>query len=125
MNCSAHWKRLRLPAGTLILLAAFVVTCQSGTIRAEEAPCVTRERLRKLSPSELHDLFVRSEMGCPLVGIGQGRVLCMTDCKLPRFKTCIANAFWTGKTAEPDGYFINRWICGIQAIDSHYVVGPS
>ena len=37
----------------------------------------------------------------------------------------MARTVWRGKGACEDGYFTNRWIGGVDWIDSHYVIGPS
>ena len=86
---------------------------------------LTLDQLRRLSPDELHQLFVDAEVGRPLVGVARGRLLCVTDHRLPRLKVGLSNAFWRGKCADEDGAFINRWVGGVQVLNSHYVVGPS
>jgi hypothetical protein len=85
----------------------------------------TLEQLRHLSADDLHQLFVASDMGRPLTGFGRGRLLCLTNERLPRLKVAMSNAFWRGKTAAEDGTFINRFVGGIDALESHYVIGPS
>lgn len=36
-----------------------------------------------------------------------------------------SNAVWKGKVAAADGHFVNRWLGGVRAVESQYVIGPS
>jgi hypothetical protein len=85
---------------------------------------LTMDDLQRMCPDQLAELFVKADVGSPLVGPAHGRLIYSTD-KHPRMKMWMSNAVWKGKLAAENGYFINRWIGGIKAIDSHYVIGPS
>jgi hypothetical protein len=93
--------------------------------RGEPHGCLTLDRLQRMSACQLGDLFTQAEMGRPLLGVARGRLLHLTDRRLPRVKVRLANLVWRGKAACEDGYFVNRWVCGIERIDSHYTIGPS
>ena len=54
-----------------------------------------------------------------------GRVVLLTDRRLPRVKAGAANAVWRGKEWAADGSFVNRWAGGVRAIGSQAVIGPS
>jgi len=129
MNPSAYWKWLRCSVGVFVLLAcgAAVAVAYQGACPCEESTWTptTLDDLQSLSICELEDLYRRSELGRPMTGVGEGRLLCLTDPRLPRLKVRIARTVWRGKGACEDGYFTNRWIGGVDWIDSHYVVGPS
>jgi hypothetical protein len=81
--------------------------------------------LAQLGPHELATLYDRADLGRPFVGVADGRLVYLADRQLPRFKLRVSKAVWRGKAADEDGHFANRWIGGRQAIDSHYVIGPS
>jgi hypothetical protein len=114
-------KWLRSPLVALGLLLAVALTCQ-GESGIAGPTCL--DDLARLGPCELQCLFTQAEIGHPLVGTARGRLLYLTD-KMPRIKVRMANSVWRGKTADEDGSFSNRWVGGINWIDSHYVVGPS
>jgi hypothetical protein len=120
MQPSARWRWKRLcPAALGVLFCASVVgLCE---------PCggLTLDQLQRMNACQLAELFTRSCVGRPLVGRANGRLLYLTDPKLPRVKVRLANSVWRGKAATEDGYFTNRWIGGVKAIASHYVIGPS
>lgn len=114
----ARWCRRSAAAFGVVLLAALLGKAQTPC-------CLTLESLQKMSPCELAALFENAEVGGPFVGKAEGRLLYRNDPHLSKLKVRFSNAVWRGKSAQADGYFINRWIGGIQAIDSHYVIGPS
>ena len=86
-------------------------------------PCSIKQ-LQHLSLCELAELYANADVGTPFVGDARGKLLASTD-RHPRLKVMSSNALWKGKSAEEDGHFVNRWLGGIRAIDSQYVVGPS
>lgn len=122
MLTSRCFKWLRSPLVAVGLLLGAVLTCQ-GEPSTEGPTCL--EDLEHLAPNQLQYLFMQGNLEHQLVGTARGRLLYLTDDKLPRIKVRLANSLWRGKTAEPDGAFVNRWIGGVNRIDSHYVVGPS
>jgi len=81
--------------------------------------------LQRMSACELAALYERSEVGTPFSGRMEGKILKMTDAKFPKLRVAASNFAWRGKTAEPDGHFVNRWVGGVEKIGSQYVVGPS
>ncbi len=81
--------------------------------------------LARLGPCELEALFRAAEMGRPLVGVARGRLLYLTDPRMPKLKVWVSNRFWRGKAACEDCYFTNRWVGNINWIDSNYTIGPS
>ena len=102
-----------------ILLAAAL------TARSDPPGCLTLDRLKRMSEAELAEEFARAEVGRPPVGVARGRVVCVTDARLPRAKRGLQNAAWRGKELADDGSFVNRWAGGVRAIGSRYVIGPS
>ncbi|MBX9584925.1 MAG: hypothetical protein K2X87_31865 [Gemmataceae bacterium] len=94
-----------------------------GTRAGPGGPLTERD-LRRMDAAQLRALFLGSDMGTPLVGEARGRLVSLADRRGP-IKTGLTNAAWKGKTAEPDGTFVNRWVGGVHAIRSHYEVGPS
>ena len=70
-------------------------------------------------------VYASADVGTPPVGTARGRVIRLTDTRLPRVKAGLANAVWRGKDLAGDGAFVNRWAGGVRAIASHYVIGPS
>ncbi len=84
-----------------------------------------RQRSGGNRPDQLDALFRQSDVGNPLVGVANGRLLYLTDKRLPKLKVRLANAVWRGKAAHEDVYFVNRWIGNVNWIDSTYVIGPS
>jgi hypothetical protein len=124
MPSSPCWKWLRSPVVLFGLLLAVTVCCRGGPGCADCGPrCL--EDLQRLSPEQVQELYRQAELGTPLVGCARGRLLFLTDEKMPRLKVRLGNSVWRGKAAEEDGYFINRWPGRIRWIDSHYVIGPS
>jgi hypothetical protein len=113
-----RWERLACAA--LLTLLGLVLL-----VRGEPHGCLTLEQLGHMSPCQLEEIFTRADLGRPLVGKTYGRLVCVVDARLPRVKKGFSNAVWRGKTAHEGGYFINRWVGGFEAIDSHYVIGPS
>jgi hypothetical protein len=125
MNPAACWKWLRCSLAAFALLAGgTALACQVGSCAHPPAP-TTMEELQRLDACQLEELYRRTEMGRPFVGVGKGRLLCATNERFPRLKRCVSNAAWRGKSACEDGYFINRWVGGIEWISSNYVIGPS
>jgi hypothetical protein len=115
-------KRLRTPLGALALLFGLALSCKGKPDVVLGPTCL--EDLQHLTPCQLHELYTHADIGHPLVGTARGQLLYLTD-RLPRIKVRLANSVWRGKAAEEDGFFINRWIGGLNRIESHYVIGPS
>jgi hypothetical protein len=127
MNPSSHCKWLRRSAAVVALMlgcAAAVANQDDPGPQTAWVP-TTLEELECLSPCQLEDLYRRSEVGRPLVGVADGRMLCVTDARLPKVRLRLARTFWRGKGACEDGCFTNRWVGGVDAITSRYVIGPS
>jgi hypothetical protein len=119
--------------GHLIALALGVLSCMvPAAVRADAPPSAATEgctlvslkHLQRLSPFELEQLYAQAEAGPLPVGCTQGRVLTLTDSRLPKVKTCAFNLAWKGKCFEPDGSFINRFP-GFQALPSRADLGTS
>jgi hypothetical protein len=108
-----------------LTLAVAVLCGSAAVIRGDDGACLTMHDLKRMSPCELEALFRHAEIGTPFVGTARGRLLYSTDERHPHLKVWRSNAAWKGKVAEPDGHFVNRWIGGIQAIESQYVIGAS
>ena len=107
------------------LVAALGVLLCVGTLgRSAPCGCLTLERLQKMSPDELADLFERADIGTPPVGKADGKLLFLTD-RRPKMKIAFVNAVWRGKDLEDDGYFVNRFAGNVRVLDSYYVIGPS
>lgn len=121
---SPRWNALRIPVPAFALLLGIVLISHAG---APSGYCSPRclDDLKRLSACQLAELYTRAEVGRPFAGVAQGRLLRLTDERLPRLKVLGANAVWRGKAAWEDGTFVNRWIGGIHWIDSRYVYGPS
>src|SRR5689334_8681061 len=92
--------------------------------RGDPGRCLTLHDLQHMSECELAELYARSDVGTPPVGQAKGKVMCLTD-RRPRLKAAMQNAVWKGKMLEEDGSFVNRWVGGVKAIHSCYVIGPS
>jgi hypothetical protein len=99
--------------------------CACLPLAAQDRPCLTMHDLKRMSLCQLEALFRQAEVGTPLVGSARGRLLCSTDARHPRLTVWRSNAAWKGKIADAEGHFVNRWIGGIRALESHYVIGPS
>jgi hypothetical protein len=80
--------------------------------------------LTRLSPVELGDLFLRSDLGNIPVGDLDGQMLYLTD-RHGEFRVWASNLIWRGKYFAEDTYFANRWFCNQRRIGSHYQIGPS
>ncbi|MBX9579295.1 MAG: hypothetical protein K2X87_03225 [Gemmataceae bacterium] len=104
-------------AAGLLLLAPLAAPADPGG-------CPTERDLRRMDAGQLRELFLESDLGTPLVGAARGRLVSLADRRGP-VRTGLTNAAWKGKTAEPDGTFVNRWVGGVHAIGSRYEVGPS
>lgn len=114
----ARWWRRSVAAFGVVLLASLLGKAQSPG-------CLTLEALQRMTPCELASLYDKADVGTPMVGRLHGRLLYVNDPFMPKLRVRLSNAMWRGKAASEDGYFVNRWIGGIEAIDSHYVIGPS
>ena len=108
----------RIAAAVVLVLVVAV----SG--RGDPGCGLTLDQLRRMSECELAELFARSDVGTPPVGKARGKVMALTD-RRPRLKAALQNAVWKGKMLEEDGSFVNRWVGGVRAVGSHYVIGPS
>jgi hypothetical protein len=105
------------------LLLGATLACQGEPCCFDDTPrCL--DALQRLGPCQFAALYARADLGRPLAGVAQGRLLYLTD-RNARLRVRLANAVWRGKLACEDGAFVNRWIGGVRAIGSHYVVGPS
>jgi hypothetical protein len=109
----------------LFAVALAVMFGAAVTARTQGECCLTMHDLERMSVCELEALFKSIELGTPFVGCGRGRQLCSTDPCRPRLKTFCANLAWKGKIAGPDGHIVNRWIGGVRAIETCYIIGPS
>lgn len=123
MNPTA-WKWTRLGLVALALGVAGSATGRPGECACVPAP-TTLDELAALSIEQLDDLFRRSEVGGPVVGVTEGRLLCLTDRFLPRLKVRFSGVVWRGKGVCEDGHFTNRWAGHVDAIRSQAFVGPS
>jgi len=83
------------------------------------------DEAQRLQGWQLEELFRGAEIGQPFVGKANGRLVHLTDKRLPRVKCRLANAVWRGKKANECGHFVNRWIGDREWIGSRYVIGPS
>jgi hypothetical protein len=102
-----------------------ILLCVPITAQSQCDGRLTLEQLQCLRPCQLAELYLRAEVGTPPCGRAQGRLLCLVDRRLPHTQVWLANAAWKGKVLAADGSFVNLWTCGIQAISSHYTIGPS
>ena len=122
--------RRRLPSGTAVTFAlgAAVALLPVSHARADgdtSLPAVlTGRTLSRLEPCQWDELFARGTVGALPVGLGRGRVLFVSDAKLPRARASLAGVAWKGKYFDPDGGFINQWV-GFRAVASRVAVGPS
>lgn len=120
MGPSARWRRARLYVGALgILLGVALLGRGEPT-----AACLDLDALQRMSPDQLADLFAGADVGKPFVGTHDGRLLFLTDRRMPKLKVRLSNSVWRGKAATEDGWFTNRWAWG-NWIESRYAVGPS
>src|SRR5262245_33815454 len=108
-----------------LLAAAVLLAAALWAPAHQPAGPLTLDDLQRMSFDELLALYKASDVGRPFVGDFKGGLVHVTDRHLPRIKLRLANTFWRGKEAHDDGHFVNRWIGGIKAIDSTYVIGPS
>jgi hypothetical protein len=125
--------RPRIKQGHLIALALGFLSCMAPADVLADAPSssasegctrVSLKQLQRLSPCELEQLYAQAEPGPVPCGCTQGRVLTLTDNRLPKVKTRMFNLAWKGKCFEPDGSFINRFP-GFQALPSRAEIGAS
>jgi hypothetical protein len=123
MNSSKSWKRMRSLVLVLGIGLGLAVTCQGQDSCLFTPTCL--EDLDGLSSCDLAALYDRADVGQPLVGVARGKLVYLSDKTLPRLKLRFSAAVWRGKMGCEDGYFVNRWIGGVNRIDSHYVIGPS
>lgn len=123
MTSLQRWTRIRTLVLALGLLLGAALYSHGHQEVAWTPQCL--EELDNLSACQLAELFGRSEVGHPITGVARGKLVYLADRTLPKLKLRMAAAVWRGKCADEDGYFVNRWIGGRNAIDSHYVVGPS
>jgi hypothetical protein len=124
MTSSRCWKGLRslLFAVGLLLGAAWYGKGDPGCSSCGPH-CL--EDLVGLSRCQLEALFTHAELTHPFIGTARGRLVYLADRRLPKIKLQVSAALWRGKMATEDGYFVNRWIGGRNAIDAHWVIGPS
>jgi hypothetical protein len=123
MKSSTTWKWFRSFVLVLGIGLGGVVTCRGQEEAVFTPTCL--EDLENLSACQLAALYNGADVGQPLVGVARGRLVYLTDKRLPKLKLRVSAAVWRGKAACEDGYFVNRWVGGVRWIDSHYVVGPS
>jgi hypothetical protein len=123
MTSRPVWKWLRSPFVAFGLLLGVVLSCKGQPGCGDGPHCL--DDLKGLDICQLLDLFTHADLNHPFVGVAKGRLLVLTDDRLPKLKVKLANQVWRGKAACEDGYFINRWIANYNWIDSHYVIGPS
>jgi hypothetical protein len=111
----------------LLLASLAVLAVASVAAVAGDGPVpVDLPALRRMSTDQLIELYRAAEVGRPLDGKLRGRIVHVEDRFLPGVKRLAANTLWRGKVARAqDGYFINRWLGGIRAIESTYTIGPS
>jgi hypothetical protein len=110
---------LLFPCATAIAALLTAFAC------ADEPPCpLTLNQLKRLSVCELDRLFEQSSPGPIPVGKARGRVLIMTDARLPRVRACLASSLWKGKEFDEGGDFINQWP-GFQALAGKAELGDS
>jgi hypothetical protein len=125
MTSSRRWLRFRFSVLALFLVLGGNLMGQGEAVYVERGLPLTLEQLQKMSIEQLTDIFTQAELNNPLVGVARGRLLAVTDERMPRLKVRMANSFWRGKDAQEDGHFVNRWIGGIHWLSSEYVIGPS
>ncbi len=114
--------RIALLSAGVMLAAALAAPAQDRGC----APALTLDALKRMSGDELLVLYRASDVGRPLDGNLKGRLVHIAGRGLPTLKFRLGGALWRGKTAQAsDGYFINRWVGGVSALDSRYVIGPS
>jgi len=122
-------RRLVLILGLLsgVVLAGELVPvteeARAGSKSASELNALLA-RLRCMSPDELEQLYGQADAGGFPVGFARGRLLVLTETRMPKVKERLANFVWKGKHFEEDGRFINQW-AGLRALHSHVVSGPS
>lgn len=120
LHCPKHFFRCLLVSG---LLTIFPGTFP-GSASTSEPGYLTLAHLKHLSECELNRLFEQGSAGEIPVGYGKGRVLLMTEHRMPRLRARLAGAAWKGKEFAEDGTFINQWP-GFQALRSHAEHGIS
>jgi hypothetical protein len=80
--------------------------------------------LKRMSASELEQLFARGQAAILPVGTARGHVLLRTTAKFPRMRARMSGLVWKGKVFEGDGEFTNQWV-GFQAIRSQARIDTS
>src|ERR1700736_5696550 len=106
-----------------LLFSVVVMALAPSLAVAQPCPLALAD-LKNLSECELTRLFENAKPGeIPLV-YARGKVLLMTDARLPRLRARLANSAWKGKHFEADGEFINQWP-GFQALRGKAEVGVS
>lgn len=121
MNASLLLRRVLLPAACLLLGVALCNPAQA--FLGKKYPNL--DELQKMNHCQLESLFREGTLSGPLQGKLRGRLLYLTDRRLPKLKVRLANAVWRGKAASADGAFVNRWVGKKERIGSCYVIGPS
>ena len=116
---SVRWARRSAFAVAIVLIAGLLGRADTGTA------CLTMKDLQRMSPCELAALYERSEVGTPFTGRMEGKILYVADAKFPKLRAKVNSFAWRGKTAQPSGDFTNRWVGGLEAINSRYEIGPS
>ncbi len=118
-----HEIAMHIPIRLYVLAFAFLMTGSFNCARAQSCP-LSVAQLKKLSVCELDRLFEQAPPGDIPVGTARGRVLLMTDARLPRLRACLASSVWKGKQFDCDGEFINQWP-GFQALRGKAALGES
>jgi hypothetical protein len=108
----------------LALTASLAAVSLAGAAGCKNADCPDLDQLCKLGECELEQLFGQADAGPIPVGFGRGRVLVLTNTRLPRMKARLNNVVWKGKVFANDGHFTNQWL-GFQASASHAEHGTS
>lgn len=119
------WTFLSTGALGLLMGMALISHSQPQTPAPMPTCPLDLEALQRMSPDQLDALFRNSELGKPFVGVYNGKLLYLTDKRFAKLKVWAANIPWSGKMAQENGYFTNRWLRNVNWIDSTYVVGPS
>ena len=109
----------------MLLTACFVSLGMGETCDPANVPLSSMQQLQGLSYDQLMAMFLKADIGNPLRGPAKGKVLVLTDRHLPRIKAKVFNTFWHGKSAQDDGYLVNRWVGGHQWLDTTHTIGNS
>jgi hypothetical protein len=108
----------------LLAVACIGMAFLAGGRASAQSSAVTLQHLSQLNVCELTQLFEQAPPGEVPVGDARGKVLLMTDAKLPRLQARLANLAWKGKHFEADGTYINQWP-GFQALRGQAELGVS